>query len=166
MKIIIGSDHAGFELKEDLRAYLREQNFEVVDWGVQSESAVDYPDIGSAVAEQVSKGEFERGILVCGSGIGMSIVANRFAGVRAAVCQDLYTARMSREHNDANILALGGRLTGKGLAREILKVWLESGFQGGRHQRRLDKIRAIEEQLRLPLQPSPSSADGAEKKGI
>ena len=164
MKIVIGSDHAGFELKEDLRAYLREQNFEVVDLGVQSESPADYPDIGSAVAERVSKGEFERGLLVCGTGIGMSIVANRFAGVRAAVCHDLYTARISREHNDANILALGGRLLGKGLAREILKVWLETKFEGGRHQRRVDKIRAIEEQLRLPRHSCPSPSKKAGKK--
>ncbi len=164
MKIVIGSDHAGFELKEDLRAYLREQNFEVVDLGVQSESPADYPDIGRAVAERVSKGEFERGLLVCGTGIGMSIVANRFAGVRAAVAHDLYTARISREHNDANILALGGRLLGKGLAREILKVWLETKFEGGRHQRRVDKIRTIEEQLRLPRHSCPSPSKKAGKK--
>ncbi len=144
MKIVIGSDHAGFELREDLRTYLREQNVEVEDLGVPSEAPADYPDIGAVVAEKVARGEFERGILICGSGIGMSIVANRFAGVRAALCHDLYTARMSREHNDANVLVLGGRVTGKGLAREILKVWLESRFQGGNHQRRLEKIKSLE----------------------
>ncbi|MGD0625203.1 MAG: ribose 5-phosphate isomerase B [Thermodesulfobacteriota bacterium] len=144
MKIVIGSDHAGFELREDLRTYLREENVEVEDLGVPSEVPADYPDIGAVVAEKVARGEFERGILICGSGIGMSIVANRFAGVRAALCHDLYTARMSREHNDANVLVLGGRLTGKGLAREILKVWLESRFQGGNHQRRLEKIKSLE----------------------
>jgi ribose 5-phosphate isomerase B len=144
MKIVIGSDHAGFEVKEDLRSYLREQNVEVEDLGVPNEAPADYPDIGAVVAEKVARGEFEQGILICGSGIGMSIVANRFAGVRAALCHDLYTARMSREHNDANVLVLGGRVTGKGLAREILKVWLESRFQGGNHQRRLEKIKSLE----------------------
>jgi len=99
------------------------------------------------VAQKVSRGEVDRAILICGSGIGMSIVANRFPGVRAALCHDLYTARISREHNDANLLILGGRLIGKGLAREILKVWLETGFQGERHQRRLEKIRALEEKI-------------------
>jgi ribose 5-phosphate isomerase B len=148
MKIVIGSDHAGFELKEDLRTYLKEQNVEVEDLGVLSEAPVDYPDIGAVVAEKVAQGEFERGILICGSGIGMSVVANRFAGVRAALCHDLYTARMSREHNDANVLVLGGRLTGKGLAREILKIWLESKFQGGNHQRRLEKIQSLEKKIR------------------
>jgi len=147
MKIAIGSDHAGFELKEDLRSYLRERDVEVVDFGVESETPADYPDIGCAVAEKISKGEYAQGILICGTGIGMSIVANRFSGVRAAVCHDLYTARLSREHNDANLLVLGGRLTGKGLAREILRVWLESSFQGGNHQRRLKKIESLEEKI-------------------
>ena len=147
MKIVLGSDHAGFELKEDLRAYLVEQKVGVIDLGVFNEEPVDYPDIGASVAEKVSRGEVGRGILICGSGIGMSIVANRFPGVRAALCHDLYTARISREHNDANLLILGGRLIGKGLAREILRVWLETGFQGGRHQRRLEKIRALEEKI-------------------
>jgi len=147
MKISLGSDHAGFELKEDLRGYLAEQKVEVIDLGIYNEEPVDYPDIGASVAQKVSRGEVDRGILICGSGIGMSIVANRFPGVRAALCHDLYTARISREHNDANLLILGGRLIGKGLAREILKVWLETGFQGGRHQRRLEKIRALEEKI-------------------
>jgi ribose 5-phosphate isomerase B len=147
MKISLGSDHAGFELKEDLRGYLAEQKAEVIDLGVYNEEPVDYPDIGASVAQKVSRGEVDRGVLICGSGIGMSIVANRFPGVRAALCHDLYTARISREHNDANLLILGGRLIGKGLAREILKVWLETGFQGGRHQRRLEKIRALEEKI-------------------
>jgi ribose 5-phosphate isomerase B len=147
MKISLGSDHAGFELKEDLRGYLAEQKVEGIDLGVYNEEPVDYPDIGASVAQKVSRGEVDRGILICGSGIGMSIVANRFPGVRAALCHDLYTARISREHNDANLLILGGRLIGKGLAREILKVWLETGFQGGRHQRRLEKIRALEEKI-------------------
>jgi len=147
MKIVLGSDHAGFELKEDLRAALVEQKVGVIDLGAYNEEPVDYPDIGASVAGKVSRGEVGRGILICGSGIGMSIVANRFPGVRAALCHDLYTARISREHNDANLLILGGRLIGKGQAREILKIWLATGFQGGRHQRRLEKIRVLEEKI-------------------
>jgi len=148
MKIVLGSDHAGFELKADLRAYLIEQDIAICDVGVAGETPADYPEIARAVAEKISRREFERGILVCGSGIGMSIVANRFPGVRAALCHDLYTARMSREHNDANLLVLGGRLIGKGLAREMIKVWLESIFQGGHHQRRLDQIESLDQEMR------------------
>ena len=148
MKIVLGSDHAGFELKADLRDYLVEQNIAIFDMGVAEEIPADYPEIARAVAEKISQKEFERGILICGSGIGMSIVANRFPGVRAALCHDLYTARMSREHNDANLLVLGGRLIGKGLAREMIKVWLESVFQGGNHQRRLDQIESLDNEMR------------------
>ena len=148
MKIVLGSDHAGFELKADLRDYLVEQNIAIFDMGVAEEIPADYPEIARAVAEKISRKEFERGILICGSGIGMSIVANRFPGVRAALCHDLYTARMSREHNDANLLVLGGRLIGKGLAREMIKVWLESVFQGGNHQRRLDQIESLDKEMR------------------
>jgi len=144
MKIALGSDHAGFELKEDLRSYLAEMKVDALDLGTYSKDSVDYPDVAVKVAEKVARGEVERGLLICGTGIGMSIVANRFAGVRAALCHDLYTARISREHNNANILALGGRLIGKGLAREILKVFLETEFQGGRHERRVKKIAALE----------------------
>ena len=142
MKIALGSDHAGLELKEDLRSYLAEMKIDALDLGTYSKDSVDYPDVAVKVAEMVAQGEVERGLLICGTGIGMSIVANRFAGVRAALCHDLYTARISREHNNANILALGGRVTGKGLAREILKVFLETEFQGGRHERRVQKIDA------------------------
>jgi RpiB/LacA/LacB family sugar-phosphate isomerase len=148
MKIVLGSDHGGIELKEDLKTCLQERGAEVVDLGAPDETPVDYPDIGREVAERISRGEFSRGILICGTGIGMSIVANRFPGVRGALCYDLFAARISREHNDANLLILGGRMTGKGLAREILRVWLESEFQGGRHQRRLEKIKALEEEMR------------------
>lgn len=148
MKIVLGSDHAGFELKADLRDYLVEQNIAIFDMGVAEEIPADYPEIARAVAEKISQKEFERGILICGSGIGMSIVANRFPGVRAALCHDLYTARMSREHNDANLLVLGGRLIGKGLAREMIKVWLESVFQGGNHQRRLDQIESLDKEMK------------------
>ncbi|RPI47510.1 MAG: ribose 5-phosphate isomerase B [Chloroflexi bacterium] len=147
MKIALGSDHAGFELKEDLRVRLAGLKIEVLDLGAKDESPVDYPDIGASVAEKVSRGEVERGVLICGSGIGMSIGANRFPGVRAALCHDVYTSRMSREHNDANLLVLGGRLIEKGLAREIVKVWLATGFEGGRHQKRLDKIAALEKKI-------------------
>ncbi len=147
MNIVMGSDHAGFELKEDLRAYLGELDIPVVDLGVKTDDPTDSPDIAAAVADKISRREFERGILICGSGIGMSIVANRFSGVRGALCYDLYTAKISREHNDANLLILGGRLTAKGLAREILKTWLNTTFEGGRHQKRLDKIKAIEEKI-------------------
>lgn len=148
MKIVLGSDHAGFKLKADLRDYLAEQNIAIFDMGVAEEIPADYPEIARAVAEKISQKEFERGILICGSGIGMSIVANRFPGVRAALCHDLYTARMSREHNDANLLVLGGRLIGKGLAREMIKVWLESVFQGGNHQRRLDQIESLDNEMK------------------
>ncbi len=147
MKLIIGSDHAGFELKEYLLTVLRARNIEVVDWGVADETPADYPDIGQAVAEKISRQEFDCGILICGTGIGMSIVANRFPGVRAALCHDLYTARLSREHNDANLLVLGGRLLGKGLAKEILQVWLDSEFQGGHHQRRIAKINSLDQKI-------------------
>ncbi len=148
MEIVLGSDHAGYELKADLRAYLSERNISVCDMGVAGEIPVDYPAIARAVAEKISRKEFARGILVCGSGIGMSIVANRFPGVRAALCHDLSSARLSREHNDANLLVLGGRFLGKGLAREITQVWLESAFQGGRHQRRLDQIESLDQEIK------------------
>ena len=148
MEIVLGSDHGGYELKADLRAYLSERNITVCDMGVANETPADYPEIARAVAEKISRKEFTRGILVCGSGIGMSIVANRFPGVRAALCHDLSSARLSREHNDANLLVLGGRFLGKELAREITQVWLESAFQGGRHQRRLDQIESLDQEIK------------------
>jgi len=148
MEIVLGSDHGGYELKADLRAYLSERNITVCDMGVANETPADYPEIARAVAEKISRKEFARGILVCGSGIGMSIVANRFPGVRAALCHDLSSARLSREHNDANLLVLGGRFLGKELAREITQVWLESAFQGGRHQRRLDQIESLDQEIK------------------
>ncbi len=143
-KIAIASDHAGRELKEDIKSFLKEKDIEFVDLGTNDSSSVDYPDFGIAVATKVSLGEIERGILVCGTGIGMSIVANKFANVRAALVNDLYTVRMAKEHNDANVLVIGGRIVGKGLAREMISTWLNSEFEGGRHQRRLDKIGEIE----------------------
>jgi len=143
-KIAIASDHAGREVKDDIAAFLREEGYDVVDMGVDNDHSVDYPDYGIPVAERVSRGEFRRGVLVCGTGVGMSILANKFPGIRAALVNDVYTAKMVKEHNDANILVIGGRVVGKGLAREIVRAWLRARFQGGRHQRRLDKIRAIE----------------------
>lgn len=142
--IAIASDHAGRELKEDIKLFLKEKDIEFVDLGTNDSSSVDYPDFGIAVAKKVSLGEIERGILVCGTGIGMSIVANKFVNVRAALVNDLYTVRMAKEHNDANVLVIGGRVVGKGLAREIVSTWLNTEFEGGRHQRRLDKIGEIE----------------------
>ncbi len=142
--IAIASDHAGREMKDEIKALLSELGLEVVDMGVDSDESVDYPDYGMPLAEKVSKGDFDRGILVCGTGIGMSILANKYPRVRAALVSDLYSARMAREHNDANVLVIGGRVVGRGLARELVKVWLETRFEGGRHQRRLDKIAEIE----------------------
>jgi ribose 5-phosphate isomerase B len=148
MQIGLACDHGGFELKENLKAFLKTMGAEPIDMGTFNEDSVDYPDFGILVAEKVSKGEWEKGILICGTGIGMSIVANKFRGVRAALANDLYSARFSREHTDANILVIGGRMVGKDLAREIVRVWLETPFSGGRHQRRLAKIEAIEKKFK------------------
>ena len=142
--IAIASDHAGREMKEDLKEFLESIDADVVDMGVNDDKSVDYPDYGIPLAEKVSKGEVARGVLVCGTGIGMSILANKFKGVRAALVSDVFTARMAKEHNDANILVIGGRIVGKGLAREMLKTWLDARFEGGRHQTRLDKITELE----------------------
>lgn len=143
MKIIIGSDHAGFSLKENVKIFL-EEDMEVLDVDTHNGESVDYPDFGAKVAEKVSSGEFKRGILVCGSGVGMTIVANKFPNVRAALCLDSETAIMSRKHNDANVLVLAGRKTDIETAKTIVKTWLETEFEGGRHSRRLDKIKDIE----------------------
>ena len=137
MKIAIGSDHGGFELKEHLKGVIEELGHEVRDCGCHSKESTDYPVYGKAVAELVVTGAVDRGVLICGTGIGMSMVANRFPGIRAALCHELYTARMSRAHNDANILCLGARVIGSGLSEEMVKVWLNTPFEGGRHQRRI-----------------------------
>ena len=137
-RIIIGCDHAALRLKEILKNTLQEKGFQVDDVGTHSEASMDYPDTGKAVAEKVSSGVFERGILLCGTGLGMSMVANKYPDVRAALCNDLFSAAMSRRHNDANILVMGGRVIGDILALEILDTWLETSFEGGRHQKRLD----------------------------
>jgi ribose 5-phosphate isomerase B len=144
MQIGLACDHGGFELKEELRKYIKSLGFKLVDLGTFSEESVDYPDYGILVAEKVSKGELEKGILVCGTGIGMSIVANKFPGVRAALVNDLYSSRFSREHTDANILVIGGRVVGRELGKEIVRIWLETAFAGGRHKKRLEKIEALE----------------------
>ncbi len=146
-KIAIGSDHAGFGLKEDVLGLLKGHNIDVVDCGTNSTASVDYPDFGARVSELVSSGEVDRGILICGTGLGMSMVANKYPKVRAALCNDLFSAKMSRLHNDANILVLGGRVIGKDLAAEIVKVWLTTPFEGQRHLKRLQKIKNIEEKL-------------------
>ncbi len=138
--VIIGSDHAAFELKEKIKAFLADQGIPVEDVGTTGTESVDYPDYGKQVASQVSAGRFHRGILLCGTGLGMSMVANRFPGVRAALCHDLFGAMMARKHNDANILVLGGRVTGDILAVEIVTAWLETAFENGRHQNRLDQF--------------------------
>jgi ribose 5-phosphate isomerase B len=147
MRIGIACDHGGFGLKEEVKTFLKSAGVDPVDFGSFDEASVDYPDFGLQVAEKVSRGELDRGILICGTGIGMSIVANRFPGVRAALANELYSARCSREHNDANVLVLGGRVVGSGVAREIVRIWLETPFGGGRHQKRLDKIVAIEKKI-------------------
>ena len=147
--IAIGADHGGLELKEALVAELRVRGEEIVDVGTDGPASVDYPDFGREVAERVSRGEAARGVLICTNGIGMSIVANKFPGVRAALVGDATAARMAREHNDANILVLGGGMMGKFHARELLRLFLETPFAGGRHQRRVDKIGDIERSLGL-----------------
>ncbi len=147
VKIAIGCDHAGFGLKEEIIPLLRGMQAEILDCGTDGVQSVDYPDFGQKVSQLVSSGGAERGILICGTGIGMSMVANKFPGVRASLCNDLFTARMSRLHNDANILVMGGRVIGKDLAAEIVKTWLATAFEGARHLRRLDKIKKIEEDL-------------------
>ncbi len=144
-RIIIGSDHAGFDLKIQVVDHLKQLGFSVYDVGTHSKESCDYVDFAEKVAEAVSKGEYERGILICGSGIGMSIVANKFKGVRAALSTSPYHARKSREDNNSNVLTMGGRVTTFEIAKEIVNVWLETEFLGGRHERRVNKIFAIED---------------------
>ncbi|MEA3469374.1 MAG: ribose 5-phosphate isomerase B [Thermodesulfobacteriota bacterium] len=137
MKLAIGSDHGGFVLKEVVLAYLTELGHDIHDVGCFANESVDYPRFADLVCEQVAKGEADKGILICGTGIGMSMAANKYTGIRAALCSEQYTARMSREHNDANILCMGERVTGFGVAEEIVRTWLSTPFEGGRHQRRI-----------------------------
>ena len=147
-KIAIASDHGGFDLKESIIAHLLNTGWEVDDLGPHSGDSVDYPDFGIKLAEEVSDKKVERGIVICGTGIGMSIVVNRFPGIRGTLCSDVFTAKLCREHNDSNILVMGGRVIGKGLAAEIVNTWLNTPFEGGRHQRRLDKINQIDASLK------------------
>lgn len=148
MRIALGSDHAGFSLKEEIRSFLDRRGVEYGDFGAFSEQAVDYPDIAAAVATEVAGRQYQFGILVCGTGIGMSIAANKVPGVRAALAGDAETARLAREHNDANVLTLGGRVTPAARALEAVGAFLDAAFAGGRHQRRIDKITALERRRR------------------
>ncbi len=140
MKIVIGCDHAGFFLKEKIRDFLQSEGYEVIDVGTNSLVSVDYPEFGFKAIERILNKEADRGILICGTGIGMSIFANRFPGIRAALCHEPFSAQMARRHNDANVLVLGGRMIGDGLAIEIVKAFLTTEFEGGRHERRIKLI--------------------------
>lgn len=145
LKIAIGSDHGGFDLKTRIKGFLEEQGIEYIDYGTYTKESVDYPEFGRKVSEAVVSKEVDRGIVICGTGIGISIAANKVKGIRCALCNDSFSARMSMEHNNANVLALGGRVLGEDLAIEIVSVWLKSEFQGGRHERRINLISEIEE---------------------
>jgi len=145
--ILLGSDHGGLQLKDSIASYLKERSIEYKDCGTFDSTSVDYPDYAEAVAGVVSRGEVDSGILVCGTGIGISIAANKFPGIRAALATDPFMAQMAKEHNNANILVLGGRTTTPDKGREIVAAWLDAKFEGGRHQLRLDKISAIEKRF-------------------
>ena len=149
MKIAIASDHRGFHLKERVISLLKAKGHEVLDDGPSSEASVDYPDFAALVAKKVSSGEAERGILICGTGIGMAIAANKFAGVRAAACVDEVTAELSRRHNDLNVLCLSGDLLSSRITERVVEVWLDTAFEGGRHERRVEKIRQLEQENRI-----------------
>ena len=142
--IAIGSDHAGFKLKEHIKDLLNSKGIEFKDFGCFDENSVDYPDISEAVSNAVAAGECEKGILICGTGIGMSIVANKVNGVRAALCSDTFSARFTRLHNDANVLCMGARVLGEGLAADIAEIFLDTPFEGGRHERRVNMISEVE----------------------
>jgi ribose 5-phosphate isomerase B len=148
VRIAIGSDHAGFHLKEIVKVRLAGQGLDVVDVGTTSEASVDYPDYAAAVAAKVAAGDADRGILICGTGIGMAMAANKVRGIRAAAAGDLESARLGRAHNDANVLTLGARITPLDLALDIVQLFLDTPFAGGRHQRRVEKVRALESECR------------------
>jgi len=145
LKVAIGADHAGYRLKEEVKKFLSRKRIEYQDFGCYNTESTDYPDWGVKVAEAVAKNEFDRGILICGTGIGMCMVANKIPGIRAAPCYGVFTARLSREHNDSNILTLGARIIGEDLVEEIVDEWLKTEFKRDRHKRRVDKIKKIEE---------------------
>ncbi|MGQ9576941.1 MAG: ribose 5-phosphate isomerase B [Thermoguttaceae bacterium] len=156
MRIAVGADHRGYAVRSRVLEFLRQRGHEVIDAGVTSADPVDYPDIAAAVARMVSAGEVERGILICGTGLGMSIAANKFPGVRAAPCHDDLTAEMSRRHNDLNVLCLSADLLGARLIDRMIEIWLNTPFEGGRHARRVAKITALEQQyLQGEAQTSP-----------
>lgn len=140
MKIAIGSDHGGYDLKEEIKDLLAELDIEYKDFGTDSTESVDYPDYATPVAKAVADEEYDKGILICGTGIGMSIAANKVPGIRAALCHDVFSARATRQHNDSNVLTMGSRVIGSELARAIVSAWLDSEFEGGRHERRINKI--------------------------
>lgn len=144
--IAIGSDHGGFDLKEEIRGYLEENGIAYKDFGCFSPESIDYADVAYPVAKAVAAGEYEKGILCCGTGIGISIAANKVKGIRAACCSDCFSAKLTRQHNDANILCMGGRVVGAGLAIMMVDLFLNTTFEGGRHQTRIDKIARIEEE--------------------
>ena len=144
MRLALGADHAGYNLKEELKDFLKRKEIEYYDFGTYDTKSTDYSDWGTKVAEAVAKGEFERGVLICGTGLGMCLVANKVPGIRATPCYGIFGARLSRQHNDSNILVLGGRVTGRGLAEQILEKWIKARFQEGRHRIRIDKISKIE----------------------
>lgn len=144
MKIAVGCDHRGYPLKQEIAEEIKGLNHEIKDFGTFTETPVDYPDYALEVARAVARGECDSGILICGTGIGMSVAANKIKGIRAARCQDCFSARMAKQHNDANVLCLGGMVMGPGLAREVVRAYLEAKFEGGRHARRLEKIAAVE----------------------
>ena len=144
MKIAIGCDHGGLEHKNAIVEQLKERGFEVVEFGIYEHKSVDYPDIAEVVCKSITSGESDRGILVCGTGIGISIAANKIKGIRAAVCGDIYSAAMTKRHNNANVITLGGRVVGEDVGIEIVKAWLTNEFEGGRHQNRIDKITNLE----------------------
>lgn len=140
MDIVVVSDHAGYELKESVKEYLTSLGHNVIDCGTNSKDSVDYPDFADAAAKKIVNGEAERGVFICGTGIGISIAANRHKGIRAALCYDIYSTRLSRQHNNANVLAMGANIVALPLAKEMINVWLSEGFEGGRHERRVCKL--------------------------
>lgn len=142
--IAIGADHGGFELKNKIVKWLLDNGYDIKDFGVYENKSVDYPDIAEVVCKSITSGECDRGILVCGTGIGISIAANKIKGIRAAVCGDIYSAAMTKRHNNANVITLGGRVVGEDVGIEIVKAWLTNEFEGGRHQNRIDKITNLE----------------------
>lgn len=146
MKVILSADHAGMTIRNEVKDLLEEMNIDYVDTGCEGSESVDYPDYALPAAERVANGEFDRGILICGTGIGMSIAANKVKGVRCGLVHDVFSAKATRQHNNTNVLAMGERVIGAGLAREIAKTWLETEFEGGRHNRRVDKVTTYEKE--------------------